>query len=157
MTLADLRSVLETEGGSGRRGTACLRRLLDVRDESHEQMESILEQRLFRLLRRAGLPDPVLQHEIWDAGRLVARLDFAYPELRLGIETHGYRWHGGYERWRRDIRRENELKRLGWIVLVFTWDDVHSEPERVVSEIRRALSPAVIPPTTRSGSETGEL
>lgn len=82
----------------------------------------------------------LLQHEVRSRRRLVARLDFAYPELRLGIETHGYRWHGGARRWRRDIARENALRRLGWVVFVFTWDDVVGGPDRVVKELREALA-----------------
>ena len=156
-TLARVRRAVEQDGGSGRKGTAALRRLLAVRDEADEQMESVLERRLFRLFRKVGLPAPVPQHPVRSRGRLVARLDFAYPELRLGIETHGYRWHGGYERWRRDIRRENALKRLGWLVLVFTWDDIRSDPARVVAEVRTALaSREVLPKTTLSTSKTGK-
>ena len=83
---------------------------------------------------------PVPQYEVRDRGRLVARLDFAYPELRLGIETHGYRFHAGRERWQRDIRRENRLKQLGWVVLVYTWDDVVGDEARVVEEVSLALT-----------------
>jgi len=92
------------------------------------------------LLRRSGLPLPLPQFEVVSRGRVVARLDFAYPGLKVGIETHGYRWHGGYERWRRDISRENRLKRMGWLILVFTWDDVVGDARRVVLEISDALT-----------------
>lgn len=117
-------------------------------------MGSELEGRLSRVLRRAGLPTPVAQHEVRTSrGRFVARLDFAYPELRLGIETHGYRWHGGRERWARDLARENRLKRMGWTVLVFTWDEVTGEPERVVGEVADLLAGgAVLPLTTLPAS-----
>lgn len=82
----------------------------------------------------------------------MARLDFAYPQLRLAIEAS---WHAGHERWRRDVRRENALKRLGWVVLVFTWDDVVDDPGRVVAEIR-ALLPEVLPKTAVPASIRGE-
>jgi very-short-patch-repair endonuclease len=118
-------------------------------------MESVLEQRLFRLLRRAGLPPPAAQHEVRAGDKIVARLDFAYPELRVGIETHGYRWHGGREQWQRDMRRENELKQLGWTVLVFGWEDVHREPERVIRQVR-ALCTAVLQDQTEIRSDLGK-
>ena len=140
VTLPRLRHLLEREGGPGRTGTSALRRLLAERDGLDARTESELERRLLRLLRRGGLPPPVPQHEVRNRGRLVARLDFAYPELRLGIETHGYRFHSGRERWQRDLRRENRLKRAGWTVLVYTWDDVVADGGRVVEEVGAAIA-----------------
>ena len=137
-TVPRIQRALEREGGSGRRGTAALRRLLEIHGDP--RIESELERRFLRILRRAGLPRPDLQHEVRLRGRLVARLDFAYPAHRLGFETHGFRWHGGRERWQRDVRRENRLKRLGWTVLVFTWADVVGEPTRVLEETRAFLA-----------------
>ena len=139
-TMRKLRRRLEAEGRSGRDGTAAMRRLLAVRTEADENVESALEARLVRALRRAGLPPPALQHEVRDGGQLVARLDAAYPELRLGIEVHGYRWHSGRQRWQRDLRRENRLKRAGWTVLVYTWDDVVADGGRVVEEVGAAIT-----------------
>ena len=126
-------------GPKGRSGTLVLRKLLDSRDELDAQLESHLEATLLRLLRRHGLPLPVPQHRVVQGNELVARLDFAYPALRLGIEADGYRWHGGRERWKRDLRRENRLKLMGWTLLRFTWEDIHDHPETVASHIRAAL------------------
>ena len=61
----------------------------------HAAPESPLERRFLRLLRAAGLPEPEVQYPIRDGERLVARVDFAYPEIRLAMEVDGYRWHGG--------------------------------------------------------------
>ena len=138
-TPARLCRALDLHGGQGRPGTATFRRLLDLRFPAEEGTESHLELRLLRLIRRSRLPLPTPQFEVSARGRFVARLDFAYPELKLGIETHGYRWHGGYERWRADVRRENRLKRMGWVILVFTWDDVVGDASRVVAEITEAF------------------
>lgn len=162
-TLRRLRRILEVEGRCGRKGTATLRRLLTVRDGAEALLESALETRLFRLLKGAGLPRPTPQFEVRSGRRVVARLDFAYPELRLGIEAHGYRWHGGYERWRRDLRRDNALKRLGWVVLVFSWDDVVGEPRRVLEEVRAAIAgshagpPGLLPAMNARGPDAGEV
>ena len=138
-TLAKLRAYLREHGRRGRDGTAALRMLLAVRDELDARAESELESRLLALMRRAGLPPPALQHEIRTRRGPPIRLDFAYPDLRLGLEAHGYRWHGGQQRWQRDIRRENHLKRMGWTVLVYTWDDVVGDPARVSAEVRDVL------------------
>ncbi|MEX5717271.1 hypothetical protein [Geodermatophilus maliterrae] len=49
------------------------------------------ETRLRLLLCRAGMP-PVAQHVVRDAEGFVARVDLAYPELRVAIEDDGL-WH----------------------------------------------------------------
>jgi very-short-patch-repair endonuclease len=150
VSVRGLRRLLDREGGRGRRGTTVLRKLLVARDGLDARVESELERRLLRVLRRARLPVPEAQHEVRHRGRLVARLDFAYPSLRVGIETHGFRWHGGRERWQRDIRRDNRLKRMGWTVLVYTWEDVVDRPRRVVEELEAILGSPVLFPTLAS-------
>lgn len=137
-TIPRLRRMLKRVGGPGRRGSATLRYLLALRGDP--AAESELERRFLRLLRRAGLPKPRVQYTVRSGGRFVARLDFAYPDRWVGIETHGYRWHGGRDRWQRDILRENRLKESGWRVLVFTWDDVVSDGARVVEQTRSLLT-----------------
>jgi very-short-patch-repair endonuclease len=127
-------------GSRGRPGARSLRKLLDVRDDRDGVLESRLEAALLRLLRDHQLPLPVAQHRVMHGDVFVARLDFAYPSHRLGIEADGFRWHASPERWARDLRRENRLKVLGWMVLRFSWQDVHDRPEMVAGQIRAALS-----------------
>jgi very-short-patch-repair endonuclease len=86
--------------------------------------ESALETRIWRVLLNAGLPEPIRQFEVLDGLRLVARLDFAYPEAGLAIEADGYRFHSGRSDWRRDLTRRNVLTGLGWTILHATWEDV---------------------------------
>jgi very-short-patch-repair endonuclease len=136
-----LEAVRDTLSGSRNRpGTRCLRRLLEARDERDSIVESHLESALLRLLRERGVPPPSPQHRVVQGDQLVARLDFAYPSVKLGIEADGYRWHGGRERWMRDLRRENRLKLLGWTILRFSWDDIRERPEMVLSQIHACLS-----------------
>lgn len=124
---------------SGRSGRGTLRRLLEARDDRDARVESRLEAMMLQLLRQAGIPLPLPQHRVIEDGVTIARLDFAYPAYRLGIEVDGYRWHSGVQRWREDLRRENRLKLLGWTLLRFSWADVEEQPERVVSQIRAGL------------------
>lgn len=85
-------------------------------------------------------PAPVRQLSIRDkVGRVVARPDFAYPDQRLAIECQSYRWHFGRRRWHHDLERSNELTRLGWRVLYFTWDQLRMEPDSVLDRIRSEL------------------
>jgi very-short-patch-repair endonuclease len=84
-------------------------------------------------------PSPVAQYEVRDGTRLVARVDFAYPEARLAIEADGYRFHGTHRQWKKDLKRRTILAGLGWRVLHFSWEDVHDRPAWVREETERSL------------------
>jgi hypothetical protein len=118
-------------------GAPRVRRVLEL---SLPGAESPMESRVRLLLVLAGLPIPVPQYKIRDsAGRLLARLDLAYPELRLAIEYDGDH-HRERDQFRRDLARLNRLRLLGWTVLQFTADDVLRHPERVVNQVRAAIA-----------------
>jgi very-short-patch-repair endonuclease len=150
-TLDATRETLES-GPSGRSGIRTLRGLVDARDQLDGRLESRLESEFIHLLRRHRLLLPSPQYVVVDGDSYVARLDFAYPTRRLGIETDGYRWHGGRERWSEDLRRENRLKLLGWTILRFSWKDIHDCPETVVSAVRAALARLSPLPTSSVGN-----
>jgi very-short-patch-repair endonuclease/predicted transcriptional regulator of viral defense system len=130
---------LEDLGGRGRRGAAVLRSLLEVRDPKNAPPDSVLEARLIRVLRRANLPEPSRQFEVREKGKLLARVDLAYPDLHLAIEADGYRYHSGWAAWQRDLERRNRLTSRGWRVIHVTWADITSGGKEIVTEIRRAL------------------
>jgi len=138
-TLARLRARLDDLGRRGRAGTAVMRALLEQRDPTTAIPESVLETRLLRALRDAGLPEPVPQFRVRDGGRVVAVVDFAYPRERVAIEADGFRWHGRRARWKHDLARGNALTALGWRVIHVTWDDLTAGDDRFLDEIRRIL------------------
>lgn len=111
-TLDRLWATWEKDGGKGRRGTAALRAALAARDERSALLDSALEAKMLRILKRIIGPAAVPQYEVERGSRLVARLDFAWPERRVGVETHGFRWHSGRERWERDLARQRTLTLL---------------------------------------------
>lgn len=138
-SLDRLRELLDELGRDRRPGAGTLRRLVEERDDRDRLMESRLEAKLLRVLRSRTVPLPEPQFRVLDGDAFVARLDFAYPSQRIGIEADGYRWHASPERWRRDLRRENRLKLLGWTMLGFSWEDVRDRPEVVASQVRAAI------------------
>ena len=125
-------------GRQGRNGTGVMRMVLEERLLLGGADESILEARFGALVRRQGLPVPVFQHEVWHAGRFMARVDAAYPELLLAIEVDGYESHSSPGAFQRDRTRQNRLVALGWTVLRFTWNDVVRNPDMVARTIREA-------------------
>jgi very-short-patch-repair endonuclease len=138
-SLDKLQEVLEVAGGPGRAGTATLRALLFGRDPRSAPPESLLEARLAKVLAASSLPAPVPQHPVREGSRLVARLDFAWPDHLVALEADGYRHHGSAAAWARDVSRDNRLVARGWRVLHVTWEDVMKRPEQVVRSVAAAL------------------
>jgi very-short-patch-repair endonuclease len=102
--------------------------------------ESPLETRLRLILTRAGLPPESLQFNVRNEfGRVVARVDMAWPSLRLGIEADGVEVHGLPRALHHDRRRQNDLQEVRWTILRFTWDDVVNHPAEVIAKVRWTL------------------
>ena len=150
VSVARLRWRLSELARPGRPGVAAMRRLLEERDPMAAVPASVFERRLLRVLRRGGLPTPVLQHEIRDGDRLVAVADFAYPDARLAIEADSYRWHSGRLKFEHDRARRNRLTLLGWRIIHVTWTDLTRRPAQVIEEIRSALTPGSEAPRSRT-------
>lgn len=96
------------------------------------------ETRLRLMMGRAGLPVPVAQYVVRDARGFVARVDFAWPALRIAVEYDGA-WHAEPGQFARDRRRLNRLQAAGWRVVFVTAADLY-RPEDVVSRIAAALT-----------------
>lgn len=124
----------------GRPGIATMRNVLEARSPSAAAPESVQERRLLRSLESAGLPRPVPQHEVRERGRLVARVDAAYPDRRIAIEYDSFIFHGGRRAHERDANRANRLRALGWDVIVATAADLRSDADGSLHRaVRRAL------------------
>lgn len=123
----------------GRRGCRLLRRIVQVRMQVRSAPESPLETMFFQTMVQSGLPLPELQHEVWDRGAFVGRVDFAWPEQKVALEMDGYEFHSGKEYWERDRSRRNALTSLGWRVLHGTWSDAEKAPARLLNRVAKAL------------------
>jgi very-short-patch-repair endonuclease len=58
----------------------------------------------------------------------------------VAFETEGFEWHGNRARWKRDRRRTAALERLGWRIVVATWDDVTKRPDETLERIAMTLA-----------------
>lgn len=124
----------------GRRGCGVLRRILDQRALGAARADGLLEPRMARLLKGTSLAMPVFQFDVYSAdGVWLARVDFAYPHLKLAIEVDGWSAHGTPGALQRDLTRQNRLILEGWTVLRFTWEDVVTRPKEVATAIAAAL------------------
>ena len=122
----------------GRPGTALIRRLLEERSEGYVAPASELEARFLALVRSAGLPEPVRQHDVGDSGRWMGRVDFAYPDLRLLIELDSRRHHMSKLDFEADRDRDTRRVATGWRPLRFTWDQVTRRQAEVVDVLCRS-------------------
>jgi very-short-patch-repair endonuclease len=151
-TVSQMRRVLDSMGRSGRRGAAKVAEALAQRPTGPRSLDSAFEARLFRVLKRSALPLPVTQYGVRLPGGRRARLDFAYPQVLLGIEADGYRYHSSVAAWSKDRVRHNELVALGWRVLPITYQDLRANPEMIIQQVRRALEVRLVGSVVRASA-----
>ncbi|PYC76028.1 hypothetical protein C7C45_02720 [Micromonospora arborensis] len=120
---------------AGRRGWRSLLRAVDLADAGAESPQ---ESRTRVRLVLAGLPRPQTQWVVADQGRFVARLDLAWPELKVAVEYDGL-WHNNPEQLHRDRRRLNQLLGGEWLVLHVTAKRLRDDFDGFLAEVRAAL------------------
>jgi predicted transcriptional regulator of viral defense system len=144
VALDSLSRRLEATAVQGRNGTTNLRKLIEERTDERSPVESPLERDFLTLVRERSVPEPVAQYPVFVDGHLVARLDFAYPELKIGIELHGYAFHSDRESFERDRRRLTELVNEGWHMLAFTRPQLRDHPAWVEQAVLKARARAAV-------------
>jgi hypothetical protein len=145
-THEQLRSQLvEMETWPDSRPAEVVLRLADAR------IESVGESRTLWCCFQQSLPMPIPQFEIRDAsGRLIGRVDFAWPELGVFLEFDGFvkyeKLLRAGERASDVVVREKEREQeiclvTGWRCIRITWADL-AHPEILAAKIRRVLFPS---------------
>lgn len=77
-----------------------------------------------------------LNHVVRREGGGSYRIDFAIPDMMLGIELDGYDYHSSKEQFTKDRQRQRELEGLGWRIMRFSGSEVHKDVARCVAEVR---------------------
>lgn len=116
----------------GRHGSPAARRLLQAASDG---ARSEAERLLVKLLRDNGITG-------WKTNYPVGgyKVDVAFPNEKVAIETDGWAFHSSQEDFQNDRERQNKIALLGWQVLRFTWLDLTEYPQRVLAEIRYATA-----------------
>lgn len=92
-------------------------------------------------LLEAGLPEPVLNHPVFDSvGQRVAHVDLAYPDAMIAIEYEGEYHLTDPEQWARDIARYELLAALGWTVIRVTKRRLCEDRAAFLAAVRSALA-----------------
>lgn len=118
----------------GRRGVATLRALLDA---GPRRTRSTPERQLLRLIRAAGLPEPLTNHRIgpWE-------VDMYWPDARLVVEVDAYSTHSSPRAFERDRHKSADLADRGLTVHRVTAEVIRRSPEPAVAQVRRRLRSA---------------
>jgi very-short-patch-repair endonuclease len=96
---------------------------------------STLERRFLSVMREAGLPRPRVNHTVGPY-----EIDFAWLDQRVLVEVDGWRAHGHRLVFERDRARDAELAAMGYVVLRFTWRQLHDTPLLVAAQVAQALA-----------------
>jgi very-short-patch-repair endonuclease len=134
-----LRSRLLSLGTQGRPGMRALQRLIVERERASGHTESPLEVNVERNLRTYGLDPPARQYTVTCRDGTKARLDFAWPEQKVGIEADGFRWHSDFEQWQRDANKHNLLQEMGWKIVRATDRSVRENPDALPRQVTALL------------------
>lgn len=121
----------EADTLSGYRHVGRLRVAADaVRSNAHSRSENVFH----KLLRQEGIEGWVANlHVSVPYGEVV--IDIAFPGLKIAIEYDSPQTHGAPSRFRADRKKWNALKRQGWVVLNYTWEDITQNWAQVLEEI----------------------
>lgn len=125
------------------RGGRSIRRILDELDPQEERIRSDAEALFPRVMRKAGLPQPVMNYRVRDIHGRVRILDAAFLPEKIPVEIDTPAFHGLRTDRNDDLRRENAIVLGDWrSFLRFTAWQLRNEPEVVVATVRAALEAA---------------
>lgn len=129
-TIRELQSTLDLTRWAG---IVRLRQALElIREDSWSPRESQVRCHLVL----AGLPEPHLNHDVYDdRGRFIGCVDLAYPERKIAIEYQGVLHSDHYAA---DVERIAALRAAGWTVIEVT-SALFAQPDRMIERVRAAL------------------
>jgi very-short-patch-repair endonuclease len=88
-----------------------------------------------------GLPPPELQVSIFgQSGTLIARVDFLWRDHRVIAEADGLRKYDSGQTAIKELARDRLLRDAGYEVVHFTWKELFTDLEQVITRIRDAFT-----------------
>jgi hypothetical protein len=104
---------------SGRHGVTVMDKWLRKTGTRKRPMASSFEVKVLGAVRKVGLPEPSLQHELrLQSGELI-HVDLAWPEVMLGVEPGASWWHGGDLKQSKDQARSRAANVVGWELMFY--------------------------------------
>jgi len=109
--------------------------------QESERCESPLERAFLRAMRKHNDLDTFKPNVQVLGGRY--RIDFADTDRRIGIEIDGHQWHSTKQAFARDRVRQREIETAGWRIVRFSGQEVHTNPQTCVDELRDWIKKAL--------------
>jgi len=119
-------------------GTPGIRKARLALEQACVGADSAPETRLRLALERAGLPAPEVNVRTELGPGVVRQPDLAYRERRVAVEYEG-EGHSDPEQIVRDIAREEDFSRAGWILVRISKRHMSTGATTAVAKVRRAL------------------
>ncbi len=130
---ADLEEMLDRH-----KGTPGIRKARLALDLARVGSDSAPETRLRLALEDAGLPAPLLNVPTKLTAGVVRQPDLSYPELKVGVEYDG-EGHSEAAQIIRDIAREEDFDRAGWLLVRISKHHMENDAKRAVAKVKRVL------------------
>jgi very-short-patch-repair endonuclease len=104
-----------------------------------------LEQQMYKILKGMEVPYNLFaQYSVKVPGeQRPFTIDFAYPNIGVGVETDGAIWHQREDFIQRDKIRDQKLANVGWRIMRFREDSIEENPDAVKDTIFRNMAEAV--------------
>jgi Protein of unknown function (DUF559) len=133
LQLYDHRAITDVIARSnGHRGKGALAR---ATRRTPQLTRSELEIAFGKLVRRAGLPEPLGNYTLDAPDHAGLEVDFYFPTHRLVVETDGWDTHKTKAAFKSDRRKDAALTAVGYRVMRFTYDDAVYEPDTIVARL----------------------
>jgi hypothetical protein len=119
-------------------GTPGIRKARLALEQARVGSDSGPETRLRLALENAGLPEPNLNVPADLRAGVVRQADLAYPEQKVAVEYDGD-GHSEAAQIVRDIAREEDFARAGWVVVRISKRHMENDARAAVAKVRSAL------------------
>jgi hypothetical protein len=123
---------------NGHHGAGKLQTLITAKTEP-ALTESEIEDLMFALCERAGLPRPFVNAAITLADAQTFHPDFYWSKQKLIVETDGRETHLTPHAFENDRRRDQHLRREGYETLRFTWSQIERDPDDVAATLQAVV------------------
>ncbi|MDQ0692039.1 endonuclease domain-containing protein [Arthrobacter sp. W4I7] len=120
------------------KGTPGIQKARLALDLARVGSDSAPETRLRLALEDAGLPEPLLNVPTELRPGVVRQPDLSYPEQKVAVEYDGA-GHSETEQVVRDIAREEDFGRAGWVLVRISKRHMQNNAGLAVAKVRRAL------------------
>ena len=119
------------------RGSALLRQALA---EVVAGARSVAEGDFLLLIKRARLPEPMLNPSLYVGETFIAKPDCWWPQYGLAAEVDSREWHLSPGDWEQTMARHRRMTRYGITVQHYSPGQIAREPKEVIRDLAGALA-----------------